>query len=457
MDYKSEIVELIKSYVDLNFDNIKSLIEVPPKPEMGDYAFPCFQLSKVMKKAPNIIAEDLKNNMVTEVFEKIENLGPYLNFFVDKAVFAENIIEKILEEGDEYGKSNNGNEKTICIEYSSPHIKNPFQISSFCTKVIGNALTRMYKKQGYNVIEIANSEALGTEFDKSLVTEFLVEEAVFNNNINQVINELSENGILVESNGVKVVNLKKYNMPPCIILKDDGTFTYALRDIVAVIYRKKYYNFDIYIYVVDSTQESYYKQIFKVLELAGYEWAKDCICIGLGLIKFSDRNLFMRDWTTVLMKDMFKVEALVFACLKNLKENNVILDWNEILGFDGENGPYVQAAYASWSSILTKGVKCTGKADYKKLSSSEEFELVKRISNFNEIITLAIEKLEPSILTKYIIEVAKRLEKFYGSYFMINLEDEPLKAARLNLVRAALQVIKNGLELLGIGTLEKIL
>lgn len=94
MDYKSKVAELIKKHVELEIEAIEKLIEIPPKPEMGDYAFPCFQLSKVMRKAPNMIAEELKNSMSTDGFERIENLGPYVNFFVDKGVFAENTIKR---------------------------------------------------------------------------------------------------------------------------------------------------------------------------------------------------------------------------------------------------------------------------------------------------------------------------------------------------------------------------
>ena len=125
MDYKAKVSELIKNHVDLDSETIEKLIEIPPKPEMGDYAFPCFQLSKVMRKAPNMIAEELKNAMSTDGFERIENLGPYLNFFVDKGVFAKNTIEKVLQEGDSYGSSNVGEGKTVCVEYSSPNIAKP--------------------------------------------------------------------------------------------------------------------------------------------------------------------------------------------------------------------------------------------------------------------------------------------------------------------------------------------
>ena len=135
MDYKVKIAELIKQHVDLEVEAIEKLIEIPPKPEMGDYAFPCFQLSKVMRKAPNMIAEELKGLIDSEGFERIESLGPYLNFFVDKGVFAKNTLNKVLEEGDNYGASNIGEGKTVCVEYSSPNIAKPFHVGHLFTKL----------------------------------------------------------------------------------------------------------------------------------------------------------------------------------------------------------------------------------------------------------------------------------------------------------------------------------
>lgn len=562
MNYKNKVAELIKAHVELDVKTIEGLIEIPPKPEMGDYAFPCFQLSKTMRKAPNMIAEELKNNMSTEGFERIENLGPYLNFFVDKGVFAENTIKMVLEAGDNYGASNVGEGKTVCVEYSSPNIAKPFHIGHLFTTAIGNSLYKMFKKEGYNTVGLNHLGDWGTQFGKlisaydrwvdeealekapidellriyvkfheeakndpsledearanfkaletgderatALWTRFrnlslkefervydllgvkfdsLAGEAFYNDKMDVVVNELKEKGLLVESNGAQVVMLEEYNMPPCIVLKGDGASIYATRDLAAAMYRKKTYDFHKCVYVVGTPQALHFKQVFKVLELAGHEWSKDCVHVGFGLVKFADRKLSTREGTVVLLDDLFKeaiektmevineknpelenkeevakkigIGAVVFTYLKNSREKDIVFDWKEILSFDGETGPYVQYSYARGNSILNKGKDCQGIVDYNRLSSKEEFELVKSIANFNNTITLALEKLEPSILTRYVIEVAKGFNKFYNAHSVLNLEDEDLKATRLNLVKASLQVIKNGLELLGIDVVEK--
>lgn len=561
MDYKVKIAELIKQHVDLEVEVIEKLIEIPPKPEMGDYAFPCFQLSKIMRKAPNIIAEELKNLINSEGFERVESLGPYLNFFVDKGIFAKNTLSKVLDEGDNYGSSNVGEGKTVCVEYSSPNIAKPFHVGHLFTTAIGNSLYRMFKKEGYNTVGLNHLGDWGTQFGKLIsaynrwVDEEALEkapidellriyvkfheeakkdpsledearanfkalengdaeatalwsrfrdlslkefervydildvkfdslngEAFYNDKMDVVVDELKEKGLLVESNGAQVVMLEDYNMPPCIVLKADGASIYATRDLAAAMYRKKNYDFHKCIYVVGSPQALHFKQVFKVLDLAGHEWAKDCVHVGFGLVKFADRKLSTRDGSIVLLDDLLReaiektmeaikdkesikdkedvakkigVGAVIFTYLKNSREKDIVFDWNEILSFEGETGPYVQYAYARGNSILERAGDFSGIVDHSKLSSREEFELIKSLEGFNNIIKLALDKLEPSILTRYVIEVAKGFNKFYNAHSVLNLEDEELKRARLNLVKASLQVIKNGLELLGIGVVEK--
>jgi arginyl-tRNA synthetase len=149
------------------------------------------------------------------------------------------------------------------------------------------------------------------------------------------------------------------------------------------------------------------------------------------------------------------VGAVIFTCLKNLSEKDIVFNWKEILSFDGETGLYVQYSYARGNSILNKGNECTGTVDYSKLSSKEEFELIKMLGNFSNTITFALDKLQPSILTIYVIKVTKAFNKFYNAHLVLNLEDEDLKATRLNLIKVTLQVIKSGLELLGIDVVEE--
>ncbi|GAA0084626.1 arginine--tRNA ligase [Clostridium sp. CTA-7] len=562
MDYKKKVAEAISKHIDMDIESIEKLIEIPPKSEMGDYAFPCFQLAKAFRKAPNMISEELAEKINKNGFEKIINVGPYVNFFADKSVFTKNTIEKVLTEGENYGSSNVGDGKTVCVEYSSPNIAKPFHVGHLFTTAIGNSLYKLFKKEGYNVEGINHLGDWGTQFgklisaykrwgneealEKNAIDELLriyvkfhdeaekepsledegrayfkaledgdkeVEElwkrfrdlslkeferiyeifnvkfdsyageAFYNDKMDVVVNELREKGLLVESNGAQVVMLDEYNMPPCIVLKGDGASIYATRDLAAAMYRKKNYDFHKCIYVVGTPQALHFKQVFKVLELAGHEWAKDCIHVGFGLVKFADRKLSTRKGEVILLDDLIKesidktietineknpnlenkeevakkigVGAVVFTYLKNSREKDIVFDWKEMLSFEGETGPYVQYSYARANSILTRAGELKGSPDYSKLISKEEFELVKVMEGFSKQIHLAIEKLEPSIVTRYAIEVAKSFNKFYNAHSVLNLEDEELKEARLNLVKATCQVIKNSLELLGIEVVDK--
>ncbi|MDP4143021.1 MAG: arginine--tRNA ligase [Bacillota bacterium] len=562
MDYKVLVAERIKEHVDISIERITNLIEIPPKSEMGDFAFPCFQLAKELKKAPNIIAAEIAEKINKEGFERIENLGPYLNFFVDKANFNKNTIEKILNEGDKYGSSKIGEDKNITIDYSSPNIAKPFHVGHLFSTAIGNSLYKMYAFEGYTPIGINHLGDWGTQFGKLIsaykrwsdaealekepIKELLriyvkfhdeaekdpaledegrmyfkrledgekeeVElwqrfrdlslkefenvynmlgvkfdsyagESFYNDKMDDIIAEINNKGLLVDSNGAKVVMLDEYNMPPCIIKKADGATIYATRDLAAAEYRKKNYNFHKSIYVVGTPQALHFKQVFKTLELMGHEWAKDCTHVGFGLVKFADRKLSTRKGEVIFLEDLLNqsitktldiineknnelenkeevaqkvgVGAMVFTYLKNNREKDIVFDWDEMLSFDGETGPYVQYTYARAKSILRKLGTVTQNVDYSTINSKEEFELIKLLEGLQAAILNALDKLEPSILTRYVIDVAKAFNKFYNLHSIINAGDEELKNARLKLVEATAQVIKNGLTLIGLEAVER--
>ena len=562
MDYKKKVAEVIKSKVDIELEAIEKLIEIPPQAEMGDYAFPCFQLAKIFRRDPNIIAKEIKDEINQDSFEKVENLGAYINFFIDKSGLIKNTLEKILSEGDNYGSSNIGEGKTICIEYSSPNIGKPFHVGDLFSTLIGNSLYQLFTKEGYKVQRLNHLGDWGSKFGKLIsaykrwgneealerdsISELLrvyvkfheeaqkdslledegrayfkrlkekdeeaedlwmkfrdlslrefekiydifnikfdsyLGESFYDDKIEELFNELRERDILSESNGAQVVMLDKYNMPPCILLKDDKETIYAARDLVTAIYRKKNYDFYKCIYVTEAPESLYFKQIFKVLELLEYQWAKDCINVGFGLVKFKDRRNFTRRGEVVILEDLIKksvdkileginennpnlenkeevaekiaVGALIFTYLRSPREKNIIFDLKEILSFDGETGPYVQKLYGIAKGMLKRGGDIDIAPNFGKLNSKEELELVKIIEEFTSVIHNATDKLEPSIMTRYIIEVANKFNKFYSVHSLLNLDDKELMKARLVLVEATCQVMKNALALIGIEVVEE--
>lgn len=562
MDYKNLIAQRIKPYVDMEVENIEKLIEIPPRPEMGDFAFPCFQLAKVMRKAPNAIAQELSENINKEGFERVENLGPYLNFFLDKSSFVKEIIEEVMKEGDKYGASNIGEGRNVTIDFSSPNIAKPFHVGHLVSTAIGNSLYRMFNFAGYNSVGINHLGDWGTQFGKLIsaykrwvdeeklesepikellriyvkfhdeaekdpsledegrmyfkkleegdeesitlwkrFTELSLKEfqkvynmlgvkfdsyageSFYNDKMDAVVEELKEKNLLVESNGAMVVSLDEYNMPPCIILKSDGATIYATRDLAAAEYRKATYDFAKNIYVVGKDQSLHFKQVYKTLELMGYDWAKDCMHVAFGLVKFADRKLSTRKGEVIFLEDLLNesisktmeiineknpelenkeevatkvgVGAMIFTYLKNSRERDIVFDWKEMLSFDGETGPYVQYTYARANSILRRHTETGTSCDYSKLTSPEEFELAKTLAGLQSTVLQALDKAEPSVVTRYVIDVAKAFNKFYNTHSVLNVEDEGLKEARIMLTEATCQVIKNALYLIGLETVEK--
>lgn len=166
LNFKDEAVKLIKSQVeDLTEEEISSTIEVPPSPDMGNYAFPVFRLSKIFRKAPNLIAEELAGKFgQSEYFEKVENVGPYINFFNKKSKLIETVMEEIKEKGENFGSSNMGEGKKVIVEFSSPNIAKPFHIGHIRTTVIGNSLYQIYKFLGFDTISINHLGDYGTQF-----------------------------------------------------------------------------------------------------------------------------------------------------------------------------------------------------------------------------------------------------------------------------------------------------
>lgn len=565
MNFKKLAAEEIKKNIDLELNFIEGLIEVPPKPEMGDYAFPCFQLAKILKKAPNIISKELKDKLHSKYFKKIENLGPYVNFFVDKKIFTEYTLKEILLKGDSYGSSDMGEGKNIVVEYSSPNIAKPFHVGHLFSTSIGNALYKMINFQGYNCTRINHLGDWGTQFGKLIaaynrwcneeelnrdpIKELLriyvkfheeaekdpslneegrmyfkkledgseeeiklwkkfkdlslrefkkvydllkvdfdsyAGESFYTDKMDAVVEEIDKKGLLVESNGAKVVLLDEYNIPPCIVKKSDGTTIYATRDLAAAIYRKKTYDFYKSIYVVGLDQSLHFKQVFTTLKLMGKDWADSCKHVGFGLVRFANKKLSTRKGDVIFLEELLNksvertleiineknpklenkeeaakkigIGAVIFTYLKNNREKDIVFDWNEMLSFEGETGPYVQYSYARGKSIIRKSEEASydeNQIDYSKLGSKEEFELVKILENFNKSIINAINRLEPFIVTRYVIDVAKAFNKFYNAHSIMNAADEDTKKARLHLVKCTCQVLKNGLNLMGIEVVEK--
>ena len=308
-------------------------------------------------------------------------------------------------------------------------------------------------------------------------------ESFYSDRMPEVVEELKEKGLLKESDGAYLVELEDYDMPPALIMKTDGSTLYTTRDIAAAFYRKETYDFYKNIYVVASQQNLHFKAWIKVIELMGYEWAKDCIHIPFGMVSLEDGTLSTREGRVVFLEDVLNkaidntrdiiekrnpdlenkeevakqvgIGAVIFQELFNQRIKDYVFSWDRTLSFEGETGPYVQYTHARINSLLEKGnFNLEDKVDYSLLKTEEEINITRLLYEFPRIIVDAMEKYEPYFITRHIVEVAKAFNKFYNST-TINTEDIELKKARLMMSYAAKTVIKTGLDLLGMEAPER--
>lgn len=312
-------------------------------------------------------------------------------------------------------------------------------------------------------------------------------ESFYSDKMPEVVELLREKNLLEESDGAQVVRFEDDHLPPCIILKSDGTTIYATRDLAAAIYRKRTYDFYKNIYVVGTPQALHFKQIFSVLDKMGYEWAKDCVHVGFGYVRFPDKVLSTRHGDVVFLEDVLResiektkeviensptskniedleevaekigVGAILYSFLKNGREKDIVFTWKDILDFEGESGPYVQYAYARGKSILRKAVESGidySDADLSQVEGSEEFELVKLINSYADVVRDAALKYEPCCVTRFVTDLAQSFNKFYNTCNI--MKSEPgLREARLMLTEAACICIKSALYLIGVRVVEK--
>lgn len=565
---KQEIAELLAAQVEsLTAEEIEKLIEIPADNKMGDYAFPCFRLAKVMHKAPQMIAADIAAAIgENALFEKVEQVNAYVNMFINKAEFARVTLQAVCEQGKAFGNSHGGDGKTVIVEYSSPNIAKPFHIGHIRSTVIGASIAKLYEAVGNKVVRLNHLGDYGTQFGKMIVayrkwgnkedvekepiktllsyyvkfheeaekdpaledearetftklehgakeetelwqwfrSESLKEfsrvydmldihfdsyngESFYSDKMPAVIEELKEKGLLQESQGAQIVDLEAYGMTPALITKSDGSSLYITRDLAAAMYRKKTYDFDKCIYVVASQQNLHFAQWFKILELMGYDWAKNCVHVPFGLVSLEEGTMSTRQGRVVFLEDVLKaavektreiivekgvntdnmdetakivgIGAVIFQELSNGRIKDYTFSWDKVLNFDGETGPYVQYTHARAASVL-RNAGMDGKTfdvsgmDLSYITGEAGYELVKLLYRFPEVVADAAEKYEPSVVTRHIVDIAQAYNKFYhDERILVDNEDE--KQAKLLLTYAAKQAIANGLYLLGMKAPEK--
>lgn len=305
-------------------------------------------------------------------------------------------------------------------------------------------------------------------------------ESFYNDQLEGVVNELSAAGLLRESEGAKIVDLQAYDMPPCIILRSDGASLYATRDLAAALYRKNTYDFYKCLYVVAYQQNLHFRQVFKVLELLGKDWARDMVHVAYGMVSLEEGAMSTRKGNVVYLEDVIDkciqkaydiiseknpelenkqeiaktvgVGAVIFGALYNNKIKDITFSYDKVLNFEGETSVYVQYTCARANSVLAKGG--AAKSYCAENIGAQEFELVKELAEFPATVRDALEKYEPCFIARYCVDLAQKFNKFYFDCKILGAEEKE-KNFRLALTEATLQTLKNALKLLGIGVPEK--
>lgn len=303
-------------------------------------------------------------------------------------------------------------------------------------------------------------------------------ESFYRDKVPALVEELEKKKLLVESQGARVIDLEKYNMPPCLITKSDGSSIYHSRDIAAVLYRKKTYNFEKCLYVTGLEQSLHFKQVFKAIELMGYDWGEELVHIPYGLVSLAGEKLSTRSGNIIYAEDILKeaieradeaiqkknpdlkdkekvakmvgIGAIIFHDLFNQRIKNVEFSWKDVLSFEGTTGPYAQYTYARAKSILRKARQNMNPKDinYDALTEDATYSLIKILSGYEEAILNAAEKYEPSIVARYIISLATAFNKFYHKCPILQAEEET-KQARLYVTILVQMVLKDACGLLG--------
>ncbi len=565
-NFKQIISKQIAKTTEINEKELESYIETPKDNKNGDYAFPCFKLAKELRKAPPVIANEIKEKIESvEEIEKVEVAGGYLNFFINKTILAKEVLEEISKT-EQYGKSEIGKEKNIVIDYSAPNIAKPFHIGHLRSTVIGGALYNIYKYLGYTVTGVNHLGDYGTQFGKLIEgykmwgKEYNIEEdpineltkiyirineackndeqilencrnnfkkledgdpycveiwkkfrelslqefqkvydllgskfdswngeSFYSDKMPEVIEILEKTGKLVESQGAKIIDLEDKGInTPCIIEKSNGSTTYATRDLAAILYRARTYDFDKALYVTSYEQVLHFKQVFEVAKLLGLDekYTNGLEHVSFGMVLLPEGKMSTREGNIIKLEELLNeaisrakeiieqknpdlenkeevakkvgIGAVIFNDMSASRIKDEVFDWNTILNFQGETGPYVQYTYVRTKSVLEKAGYLPKIEGIKTNNLSDEYSLaiLKLIYNFEDVLIQVTDKNEPSILARYLIDLAKAYSSFYNENKII-VEDKEVQNARVYLTYAVSQVLKQGANLLGIQMPEK--
>lgn len=567
---KEKVIELLSKAVPINKEELTNLIETPPSSELGDYAFPCFTLSKQLKKSPQEIAEETTQQIIKNLisskpsfFEKVEAKGPYVNFYINRNLIASETLKKILKEKGKFG-SQKDQQKTI-IEFPGPNTNKPLHLGHIRNIVLGQAVVELMKFSGnrVSIVNINNDRGIHicksmlayekfgnddnpkksckkpdhfvgdyyvkftieAEKDKELEGEakemlkkweqddkevkdlwkkmnswafkgfeetykkfnLKIDKHYYESDIyksgKELIQEQYKKGVVSKKDdGAFFIDLNDKGLGEKILIRSDGTSIYITQDIYLAVLRQKEFKFDKAIYVVAREQDYHFQVLFELLKRFEYKWADKLYHLSYGMVNLESGRMKSREGTVVDADDLIEgmknlaleeiekrwpelskkekekralaiaMSAIRYYFLRVDRLKDVTFKPEESLSFEGNTGPYLLYTYARAKSILRKAKKKpSAKLKIPQLDEKEKALIIK-LYEFPEKVKEAYSSLAPNLIANYSFELAQMFNEFYHSNQVIGSQQEQF---RLSVVAACAQVLKNGLALLDIETLEK--
>lgn len=559
---KEELSYWLEPLTQLDRDYIKKLFEIPPSLDLGDLAFPCYNLAKSWRRAPQQIAAELSQQLQADYGQQITGSasGAYLNISWNRAYYAPLLLESIAAE--DYSQLQLGKGQKVIIDMSSPNIAKPFGVGHLRSTVIGAALYRMYCAAGYEAVRVNHIGDWGTQFGKQITAhlrwsdpvqaaadpigealrvyilfheqavkhpeledearswfrrleqadteavelwkyfvhvsmeslekiyerlgvEFdeVLGESFYNDKMPAVVQQLKKLQLLEDSDGAQVVRLDEQDMPPCLILKSDGTTIYPTRDLATAIYRKQVMRGDQLVYVVGGEQTLHFRQVFAVLGKMGYECSDACTHIPFGLMKINGKKMSTRKGQVIFLEEVLDaavaqaehiieqknpqlqdkrktaeqvgIGAIIFNDLKNHRQNEIDFSLEEAVSFEGETGPYVQYAYTRTQSVLRRaevqqlGIVSSVKSESHFMDWSDAaWELVCHLGSYRSELARAVHTHAPSILARYALQTARLFNQWYSRERILDGEPNQINQ-RLELTRQTGAYLQRLLHLLG--------
>jgi arginyl-tRNA synthetase len=578
MDFKNIIADLVHKELGIPKHDIIPLIEIPPEQELGDYALPCFSFAKSLKKSPQNIALELKEKLTLinlkedhKHFELITNVGPYINFFVNKKAFIKNTLHTILKEKDTYGKPKDIKKQTILIESPGPNTNKPLHLGHLRNILLGQGIHALLTFQGHDarIVNVVNDRGVHicksmlayqkfghnttpekegkksdhfvgdyyvkyAEYEKEhpdaekeiqemlikwedndleiralwkkmndwalqgfretyIKLDFHIEKEYYESDTylagKQIILDALKNGIFErDENGSIIANLDDKQLGKKVLVRANGTAVYITQDIYMAKKRYDDYAFDQMIYVVGNEQEFHFKVLFEIFKKLGWKFADACVHYSYGMVELPEGKMKSREGTVIdtddLIDEVTKIareelldryktisdeeldkrsriiamSALRFFFIKHDPARNFVFNPKESLSFDGETGPYVEYGYARINSIFKKAeinpeIAMHG-AEVSYLKEQNEFELVKILDRYPVMIAESAAHLKPSMIAHYLLELTQKFNEFYHANPILTSE-EAVKKARLYLIYCIQIVLKSGMTLLHIDTIDE--